>query len=131
MKYTLDSDWVINALARKRRANELLKELRPSGIGISIMAMGELYEGPLGTSQPETNLALLRQFIVLFPVLDVTDAIVERFARVRYQLRRQGNLIPDLDLLIAATALEHDLTLLTFNRRHFERIPGLRVYVAR
>ena len=35
-------------------------------------------------------------------------------------------MIPDLDLLIAATALQHDLTLLTNKRRHFDRISGLR-----
>jgi len=52
---------------------------------------------------------------------------MRHFARVRSLLRRQGNLIPDLDLLIAATALEHELVLLTRNRRHFERISQLRL----
>jgi predicted nucleic acid-binding protein len=47
------------------------------------------------------------------------------FGRLRALLRLQGTLIPDLDLLIAATALQHDLVLLTRNRRHFDRIPGL------
>jgi predicted nucleic acid-binding protein len=37
-------------------------------------------------------------------------------------------MVADLDLLIAATALAYDLTLLTFNRRHFQRIPNLRLY---
>ena len=36
-------------------------------------------------------------------------------------------MIGDMDLLIAATAIRHDLTLLTNNRRHFERIPSLAV----
>jgi tRNA(fMet)-specific endonuclease VapC len=58
----------------------------------------------------------------------VTDQIVERFARQRAALRRQGQLIPDMDLLIAATALEENLTLVTRNIRHFERIPELRLY---
>jgi predicted nucleic acid-binding protein len=52
------------------------------------------------------------------------------FARTRAGLRARGILIPDLDLLIAATALEHDLTLLTRNRRHFDRITGLKLYQA-
>jgi predicted nucleic acid-binding protein len=39
-------------------------------------------------------------------------------------------LIPYLDLLIAATALAYDLTLLTRNRRHFQRIPDLKLYEA-
>jgi predicted nucleic acid-binding protein len=36
-------------------------------------------------------------------------------------------LIGDIDLFIAATCLHHDLTLLTTNRIHFQRIPGLRI----
>ena len=53
---------------------------------------------------------------------------MEQFARIRARLRRQGQLIPDLDLLIAATAVTHGLTLVTRNRRHFERIPELALY---
>ena len=37
-------------------------------------------------------------------------------------------MIADMDILIAATAIAHDLTMLTRNRRHFERVPGLRLY---
>jgi predicted nucleic acid-binding protein len=53
---------------------------------------------------------------------------MERFGRIRGQLRRDGNLVGDMDLLIASTAIAHDLTLVTRNRRHFERIPGLELY---
>jgi tRNA(fMet)-specific endonuclease VapC len=52
---------------------------------------------------------------------------MERFGHTRSQLRRAGRLIPDLDLLIAATAVHHDLTLMTPNLRHFARIPELRI----
>lgn len=131
MQYVLDADWAINALAGKRQADIVLRELYAAGIGISIVTLGELYEGPFGTRHPEANLVSLREFLVLFPVLPLTDAIMERFARVRYELRRGGKLIPDLDLIVAATALELDLSLLTFNRRHFQRIVGLDLYLAR
>ena len=61
-------------------------------------------------------------------MLPVTANIAGRFAHIRSLLRREGNLIPDLDLLIAATALEHDVILVTRNVRHFERIPELQIY---
>jgi predicted nucleic acid-binding protein len=51
---------------------------------------------------------------------------MERFAETRAYLRKRGEGIPDFDLLIAATALHHDLTLLTFNLRHFGRVPDLK-----
>ena len=54
--------------------------------------------------------------------------ILKRFARLRGQLRAQGQLIGDLDLLIAATALYYDLTLVTHNTRHFSRITDLKLY---
>ena len=42
-------------------------------------------------------------------------------------MRAAGNLIGDLDILIGFTALRHGLTLLTNNRRHFERLQGLNI----
>jgi tRNA(fMet)-specific endonuclease VapC len=55
--------------------------------------------------------------------LDIETA--EVFAHLRQRLRAEGNLIPDHDIWIAATAIRHDLTLITRDR-HFERIPDLR-----
>lgn len=128
MLYLLDTDWIIDALADRRNAPALIKELSPDGISISIVTVGEVYEGAFGSALSERHLSSLRLFLSPFPVLPLTDPIMEHFARLRSQLRRQGNLIPDFDLLIAATAWEHDLTLLTFNQRHFARIPGLRLF---
>jgi tRNA(fMet)-specific endonuclease VapC len=71
-----------------------------------------------------------RTFVSGLAVLPLDDAITETFGRTRASLRRRGLLIPDLDLLIAATALAYDLTLLTRNRRHFQRIPDLKLYEA-
>ncbi len=60
-------------------------------------------------------------------MLPLTTAIMERFAIVRGQLSRpQRQQIGDMDLLIAATALHHDLTLLTRNTRDFRLVPGLK-----
>ena len=56
---------------------------------------------------------------------------MERYAETRALMRRRGDLIPDVDLLIGATALDHNLTVLTYNVRHLQRVPGLRVYQPR
>jgi predicted nucleic acid-binding protein len=128
MEYILDADWVINALAKKRRADTILKELSPSGVCLSIVTLGELYEGPFGTKHPRENLASLREFLTVFPVVALTDSIMERFAHIRFDLRRAGRLISDFDILVGATGLEEDLTVLSFNREHFGRIPDLRLY---
>lgn len=130
MRSLVDSDWLIDALADIPSAREPLERLAPQGLAVSIVAVGELYEGAHGFPDPEAQLTAYRAFLAPFPVLGLTDPIMERFARERSRLRRTGLLIPDMDLLIAATALHDDLTLLTRNRRHFtpDRFPTLKLY---
>ncbi len=93
-----------------------------------MVSFGEVYEGAYLFPDPEPHLHTFRRFPAGFMVLGLTEDIMAVFARTRAQLRQQGNLIPDMDLLIAATALHHDLTLMTRNLRHFQRIPHLKLY---
>jgi predicted nucleic acid-binding protein len=53
---------------------------------------------------------------------------MERYAAIRLQLRSGQGLIGDVDTLIAATALERDLTVVTLDS-DFQRVPGLRVHL--
>jgi len=73
-------------------------------------------------------LRAFRQFLAPFPILDLNEPIMERFAEIRSLLRRRGEIISDFDILIGATALFYDLTVLTYNKRHFKRIPDLKLY---
>jgi len=60
-------------------------------------------------------------------VLPLTDAVVLRAAEIYADLHRLGRLISDADILIAATALTYDMTLITENSDHFRRIESLRL----
>lgn len=128
MAYLLDADWVINALAGRRQAAAILNQLAPEGIAISWITAGEVYEGVFNAPDPQHRLATVRQFLSPFRMLGVNDPIMERFAEIRSLLRRRGQLISDFDILLAATALHYDLTVLTFNLRHLSRIPHLSLY---
>lgn len=130
MVYLLDADWVINALAGKRGADTVITDLSDAGIAIAATTVGEIYEGAFGAPDPVSHLTSLRTFLSPFQVIQPEDAVMERFARIRHRLRREGNLIPDFDLIVAATALELGLIVLTFNVRHFARIEGLPLYPA-
>jgi tRNA(fMet)-specific endonuclease VapC len=57
----------------------------------------------------------------------VTQSVIETFAGIRASLETVGAPLDDMDLLIGATALSHNLTLVTNNEKHFSRIPGLSV----
>ena len=97
-------------------------------VAVSIVSYGELFEGAHGAPDPARQLARYRAFLARFPVVPLSDPIMETFARVRADLRARRQLIPDFDLAIAATAITHDLALLTRNLRHFSRIPELTLY---
>jgi tRNA(fMet)-specific endonuclease VapC len=128
MAYLIDADWIINAIAQKRQADTILDTLIPAGISISIITLAEVYERAFGSPNPEAYLDTLRQFISNFQLLTIDEAIITKFAEVRSTLRRQGRIIPDFDILVGVTAIHHDLTLLTFNIRHLDRIPQIRIY---
>lgn len=103
-----------------------LDRLSDQGLTVSIVSFWERFEGAFGAPNPLDRLSRFRSFLSGFDVVPLSDPIMEEFARQRSTLRAHGLLIPDFDLLIAAPAIDHDLTLLTRNRRHFDRIPGLR-----
>ena len=126
--YILDSDWIIQALAGRSNAGTVLNRLASHRIAVSVLTVGELFEGAFNTANPQARLERLRRFLSSYYVLSVTEPVIGRFAEVRAFLRRRGELIPDFDIVIGATALEYDLTVLTFNIRHFSRIPDLRIY---
>jgi tRNA(fMet)-specific endonuclease VapC len=119
-RYLLDTDWVVDVLNGKDTAVQTVLDLAPSGLAVSIITYGELYEGAAFAHDPEPALAGLRSFLKGKDILPLTPAIMERFAHIRGSLPRQvRQQISDLDILIAATCLEHDLILLTRNLKDF------------
>lgn len=127
--YLLDTDWIVDVLHGQESATQTLLELVPSGLMLSIITYGELYEGAYYAHDPESALAGLHNFLEGKEILLLTPKVMERFAKVRGALpRRIRHQIGDMDILIAATALEHDLTLVTHNLKDFQHIPNLKLY---
>src|SRR5437870_382645 len=102
--------------------------LRGHEAATSILVYGEVVEGLKSRpnfQQRHTNLITLLGEIAPF---FITYAIMLRYADLRRQLRSPygPGLIGDIDTLIAATAIEHDLILVTTDG-DFDRVPGLKV----
>ena len=131
MAYLLDTDWAIDAFRRPEARSALLRHIAPSRIGVSRVTIAELYEGAFSSVDPQSRLTSIRLFVSPFRIIEIDDPIAVAFAKLRAFLYRRGEGLANFDLLIAATALRHDLTLLTFNRRYFARVPGLRLWDAR
>jgi tRNA(fMet)-specific endonuclease VapC len=128
MTYLIDSDWIVDWLKNEPDAVRLLRTIAPDGLAISLISVGEIYEGIYFGHDPSRHERAFRQFLRGVTVLPLSRQTMQRFARIRGDLRRIGQLIGDFAILIAATALQHSLSLVTHNRRHFQRIPGLALY---
>ena len=127
MRYLVDTDWVIHYFNQVGPVVDRITVLTPSGLAMSIISLAELYEGVLGAADPESGRREIQDFVERVDLLGVDEEVARIFGRERGRLRAAGNLIGDMDLLIGATALRHGLTVLTNNRRHFERIEGLAI----
>ena len=130
MKYLADTDWVIHYLNGERSIRVQLDALRDEGVAVSIVTLAEVYEGVARSRDADAEELEFLRFLGGFEVLGLRDDICRLFGFERARLRSTGALISDLDLLIGCTAMVHGLTVLTNNRRHFERITGLEIVSA-
>jgi len=94
---------------------------------MSIVTLAELYSGVSRSTDRAKAKREVQRIVSQVAVLGIDDTIARVWGREDARLARAGQKIGDVDLFIAATALAHGLTLCTQDRRHFERIEGLRI----
>jgi tRNA(fMet)-specific endonuclease VapC len=96
----------------------------------SIVVYGEVIEYLKGLPHYNRYRRNLLELMPTIPPHALTYSILERYADIRRMLRPPYGLglIGDMDTLIAATALEYDLTVVTFNKKDFERVPRLKLH---
>lgn len=126
MKYLLDTDICIFLI--KNKHTTLLKKIQkiPFGeIGLSSITIAELCYGVEKSHQKSTNRVALTQFITPFAFIDFDASAAIEYGRIRTDLERQGKIIGPNDLLIAAQAVRHNMTLVTNNTKEFKRVKRL------
>ena len=90
----------------------------------SIITRYEVLRG-LKAKSATRQVAAFEHWCQTSTVLPLSDDVVVRASDLYADLYRRGDLISDADILIAATALVHGLTLVTANVAHFQRISSL------
>ena len=75
----------------------------------------------------EKQRSVFEEFCRQSRILPVDDKVADHASSIYAHLASRGELIGDADILIAATALVHQMGLTTNNRKHFEKVPGLHV----
>ena len=132
MAYLIDSDIVIDLLSDDPVALQLLDRLADTGLSISMITYMEVYQGTLVSPDPHAAQVKLDAFLDGVPIAPISDGVARRCALLRTQLQQEGKRVRSraLDLLIAATALEHGLTLVTHNLDDYGDIPELSLYTS-
>ena len=130
MTYLVDTDIVIDILGDETAAVDLFSRLSQAGVSMSIITYMEAYEGLSYSSSSASLLSKLESFLNAVPIVPISEETARRCAGIRSTLRRKGRRVRQraLDLLIAATAIEHNLTLVTRNQADYADIPGLSLY---
>ena len=129
MPCLIDSDWLIDHLDDTPEASDLLRRLTPEGVAISIITYIEALEGTFWAIDPSEAISRFEGLVSSIPVIRLDSRVARRAAILRYALRSQGRRLNSrpFDLLIAATALAYDLSLVTRNVEDFEDIPNLQI----
>ena len=95
------------------------------GLFISTVVLGELFAGAHHSTDPLRLIAKINDLLLDVGVLDFDSVCAEQFGKTRGSLLSKGISVPTADLMIAATALVHDFTLVTHNAFDFRNIPDL------
>jgi predicted nucleic acid-binding protein len=129
--YLLDTDILSNLLRRAPSTTLVTKlaSIPPEQQFTSSITLGELVYGAYRLQ--ERAGALLQRLdetlLPNLPILPFDASAARRYGEVRAELERRGTPMGDADLRIASIALTLDLTVVTANVRHFQKVPGLAV----
>ena len=129
-KYILDTNTWIEHFHQRNGVTEHIMSLSMPQIFVSEVTLAELTFGAYNSADFERHIQepqWLRRYVT---VLDISD-VFEEYAQIRCALRKlKKNLdkeIGNFDILIGATALHYDLTVVTDNVKHFKVMPGVKV----
>lgn len=126
--YLVDTDIVIYWLTNKYPClQQRIETIGADRIWLSAITIAELYFGAGNSARPFENCGLLDELLVEIQVIPFTERTGLVFGRIKAALKKKGEILNDSDLFIAATAISRNLTLVTNNVRHFQRIAELRI----
>jgi len=124
--YLLDTNVCIRVLnGQSVSVVERLRRQTPHEIHLCSIVKAELIYGAHRSARPAENMRLLGRFFEPYESLPFDDRCAEAYGRIRNELERSGMIIGPNDLIIAATAVAHRLTLVTANTREFSRVINL------
>jgi len=128
MNYCLDTNTVIYYLKGTHpEIRKRLQRIRPKNLFLPEIVYAELLYGVARSQRKVENAAKLEAFIHPITRLPFDEKASPHYADIRATLTKRGKLIGSNDLLIAAIARAHGMTLVTHNTNEFKRVVGLQI----
>jgi tRNA(fMet)-specific endonuclease VapC len=127
--YCFDTD-VLSAVLRQAPPLHLIRRLArtpPTEQCTTAITLGELLYGVAKRGSPALAERVRDLIASAGQILPFDEPAAQRYGSLRAALEREGRVLAEPDLRIAAIALSRDATLITGNVRHFARVPDLRV----
>jgi len=125
--YLLDTNFCIHFIRGRAWARSALAAVQVPEVALSAVTVGELYEGAHRSDHPAKELAKTEAFLAPFAIIPLGREEAEAWGRLEARLRREGHPLEAEDSMIAATAHQHGLTLVTGNTKPFSRVQGLKL----
>ena len=127
MKYLLDTSTCVFYLRGKLNLAEIIREKGIENFFISEITVFELRYGAENSDKPLKSHKAVDDFLSGLSVIPILGC-VKRYAKEKVRLRKMGKPLNDeFDLLIAVTAAENKLILVTDNEKHFSNISGIKI----
>ena len=125
MKYLLDTNAIIAMFRDLHGMRAAILKAGFDTCAISEITLAELLYGAYkgGYERHSHEVRFVKEH---FKVIPISDSVI-KYAQLRTQLEADGIRLDNFDLLIAATAITEGFTLITHNKKHFDRIPGLKI----
>jgi predicted nucleic acid-binding protein len=121
--FIADTDVLIDYLRGAGEAERIVIELGTGRLCTTAITAFELLAG----SKSPQQIAAVESLLAAVTVLPLDVSSTRRAGEVRRDLERGGRTIGMADSLIAGIALSHEAILITRNREHYERVPGLKL----
>ncbi len=128
-KIFVDSDYLIDYLRRQAYTKPLIEKIqsRQAEASISVVTVFELYVGALLSNNPSKRFEDVETLLSWFKIVDINKEIMLIAAKINVDLRGRGLMIGIQDVLIAASSISANTSLITNNTKHFQKIEGLKL----
>jgi predicted nucleic acid-binding protein len=127
VSYILDTDTIIYFKKGEKNVATRVLSTHPSYLNTTIINRAELLFGAYYSQHKKTNLIKVRDFLSHIKILPFCENSVEIFAEYKASLKKSGNMISDMDLMIASIAMANNMIMVTNNSKHFNRIKELKI----